>query len=475
MKKRTYLASAAAVLVSAGVMAAGTLTFTPSSMVSGLAPSATTDTTNAANITSGNLDPNRLPIAAPRPIPAFASFSAAYASGLSLYAPKGVTTLYPTPPDQTTITYYDFVTAVQEFTAGGDAGNGAFNTHQVTLGNANRRTGSQSAFHIGAISRGSGANGEPNADFGGAFSIIKDNWSSYSANPGEADVITCNGRNGGPNTGPYAGQYDMNCLSGNIQDIKGGYLAGVEMVVSDIDPTNSFAIDHNVGIQTGVVNSREGDYEGYLAASNNGANTVAFHASGSINGSNFLLYNKITSPCSTAGGYALQDVFSQLSADGTMAWAPCPATSGGAAPPAISLGPDGNGALVTKNAAGAVVSSVDQAGNLKGPTFSPTGAPNANWTVNNAANPFPIAAGGTYTYPYGSGSLLLYDANTGNVCLFLAAPNAGITNLVSQAGTSCSATAASGKLSLTIVSGALTITNGGTSGDFVSVVGTRLN
>lgn len=249
---------------------------------------------------------------------------------------------------------------VQEFTIGGDPGNVALRSTRAHLAGAGRKAGSQSANHFQAVAEGSGANGEANADITASFSLVKRDWASYAAaRAGEADVITCNGRNGGPIAGLGAGLSDMNCLTINIQNSKGsGYLAGIEASVSDVDPRHAFAIDHAIGFQLGVVNSRDDDYEGVVAISNGGRNDAAFHAQSSANGSFFALYQKDTAVCPGAANN-LQDVFTQDTPTGTMTWIPC--RNAGAK---SSLGVDGRGNLVVKNDAGAPMLAVDQGGNV---------------------------------------------------------------------------------------------------------------
>ena len=353
----------------------------------------------------------------------FPSIAAAAASGIPLVAPPSVTSLYGGVPYGTMVAYTGTVSPVQAYTEGGDSGFSALRTQQSYLGGANRGAGAaQSAIHDQTTFAGSGVIGEPNADFAHSFSLVKKGWPYYYAVAGEGDTMRCDGRNTGPATTitnataasttssitipstataaivagatitgagvpsgsttvptsqavniannalltftpTGAGQSDMNCLSINLQNTKGsGYLAGIEGGVTDIDPNNAYAIDHNVGFQHGVVNSRDGDYEGSLVASNNGANNVAYHASGSANGSNFSLFLKDTSYCANASG-SLQDVMTTDTATGTTTWAPCPSTPGGAVTKS-SFGPDANGNLVVKNNAGTVVVTIDQGGNV---------------------------------------------------------------------------------------------------------------
>ena len=265
------------------------------------------------------------------------------------------------PPTNLFAEYLGFLPKVQQFTVGGDARAASYHTSQVAMGHGNRSSGSQSARHVQGSFVGSGANGEPNADIANSFSLIKQGWPTYDAVAGEGDVLACNGRQTGPISGTGAGLSDMNCLSGNIQNTKGsGYLAGVEMSVSDIDPANGYAFDHGIGIQAGVVNSRDESYEGYFAASNNGANGAAYHASGSTNGSAFALLVKNTTPCRSGSSYTLQDTFTQSAADGAMTWTPCPVN--GRAASALTLKSDG-GTLKVLNAAGGLLLAIDQGGN----------------------------------------------------------------------------------------------------------------
>ena len=145
-------------------------------------------------------------------------------------------------------------------------GGSTVNFRRATLGrikgdrNNNTRT---SLTNITAYAEGSGQNGIANGDVAMEIRIDKENWSNPAlAKAGEIDGLFIYSRQGGPVTGTKS------ALGGLVVDVgmtKGtGFLCGYEMVSTIFDPENGLAATHQIDLQSAVLNSRDGDYYGYI-------------------------------------------------------------------------------------------------------------------------------------------------------------------------------------------------------------------
>lgn len=123
-------------------------------------------------------------------------------------------------------------------------------------------------LHIGNKVRGTGNIGVTNADFGLVVSLLKDNFNTGSAQAGEMDCAYFAARNDGSNS-------DTTGFCIDIGNYGVGFNALFEGNCYDFD---SNTIAHGINNQAGVVDTRTGNYYGYVVQKNAGNGGVALLA-----------------------------------------------------------------------------------------------------------------------------------------------------------------------------------------------------
>lgn len=123
---------------------------------------------------------------------------------------------------------------------------------------------------------GSGANGIQYGDVGHEIRLDKNNWSNPAvAQVGEIDGQFIYLRQGGPTTGIKSAAGGQVIDVGMTQGT--GFLCHYEHVSTVFDAGAGLAITYQIDIQGGVLNSRDGDYYGWVANANVGTMGAALY------------------------------------------------------------------------------------------------------------------------------------------------------------------------------------------------------
>lgn len=206
-------------------------------------------------------------------ISAAEAYLASVGGGILVFPSTGWSFTYSTPP--ATVARH-FEGAVNRALLGG-GGTANFRTAEnVTLAGSHPTT-RMAASGIVGYAVGSGANGVSFGDIAHEINLTKVNWSDPAlAQAGEIDGQFIFLRQGGPTTGTKS------AVGGQVIDVGAtlgtGWCGAYEHVSSVFDPSNSLALTYQIDTQGAVLNSRDGDYYGWVQVAKVGTLNAVLNA-----------------------------------------------------------------------------------------------------------------------------------------------------------------------------------------------------